>query len=44
MRDGAVGAGGIFGIHKTNYVVKTTEFGGKPRGGRGDGVISGFTK
>jgi len=26
---------GVFGIHKTNYVVKTTELGRKPRGGRG---------
>ena len=33
-----------FGICKTNYVVKTTEFGEKPRGGRGNGVFSEFTK
>ena len=26
---------GVFGIHKMNYVVKTTEFAEKPRGGRG---------
>ena len=26
---------GVFGIHKTNSVVKTTELGRKPRGGRG---------
>nr|DAT70587.1 MAG TPA: hypothetical protein [Caudoviricetes sp.] len=24
---------GVFGIHKTNYVVKTTEFAERPRGG-----------
>ena len=35
---------GVFGIYKTNYVVKTTEFAEKPRGGRGNGVFSGFTK
>ena len=35
---------GVFGIHKTNYVVKTTEFAEKPRGGRGNGVFWGFTK
>ena len=35
---------GVFGIHKTNYVVKTTELGRKPRGGRGNGVFLGFTK
>ena len=27
---------GVFGIHKTNYVVKTTEFAEKPRAGRGN--------
>lgn len=26
---------GVFGIHKTNHVVKTTEFAERPRGGRG---------
>ena len=35
---------GVLGIHKTNYVVKTTELGRKPRAGRGNGVFSGFTK
>ena len=35
---------GVLGIHKTNYVVKTTELERKPRGGRGKGVFSGFTK
>ena len=35
---------GIFGIYKTNYVVKTTELGRKPRGVRGNGVIWEFTK
>ena len=35
---------GVLGIHKMNYVVKTTELGRKPRGGRGNGVFSGFTK
>ena len=32
------------GIHKTNYVVKTTELERKPRAVRGNGVFSGFTK
>ena len=27
---------GVFGNHKTNYVVKTTELGRKPRAGRGN--------
>ena len=35
---------GVLGIHKTNYVVKTTEFAERPRGGRGNEVFSGFTK
>ena len=35
---------GVFEIHKTNYVVKTTELGRKPRAGRGNGVFSGITK
>ncbi len=35
---------GVLGIHKTNYVVKTTEFAERPRGGRGNGVFWGFTK
>ena len=35
---------GDLGIHKTNYVVKTTELERKPRGGRGKGVFWGFTK
>jgi len=35
---------GVFGNHKTNYVVKTTELGRKPRGGRGKGVFSGIAK
>ena len=35
---------GVFGNHKTNYVVKTTEFGVKPRAVRGNGVFSRFTK
>ena len=35
---------GVFGIYKTNYVVKTTELGRKPRGGRGKGVFSGIAK
>lgn len=35
---------GVFGNHKTNYVVETTEFAEKPRGGRGNWVFSGFTK
>ena len=35
---------GVLGIHKTNYVVKTTEFAERPRGGRGNGVFSRFTK
>ena len=34
----------VFGIYKTNYVVKTTEFAEKPCGGRGKGVFWGFTK
>nr|DAT70588.1 MAG TPA: hypothetical protein [Caudoviricetes sp.] len=32
------------GIYKTNYVVKTTELGRKPRGGRGNRVFSGIAK
>ena len=35
---------GVFGIHRTNYVVKTTEFAEKPRAGRENGVFSRFTK
>ncbi len=35
---------GVFGIYKTNYVVKTTEFAERPRGGRGNGVFSGIAK
>ena len=35
---------GCFGIHKTNYVVKTTEFAERPRGMRRNGVFLGFTK
>ena len=35
---------GIFEIYKMNYVVKTTEFAEKPRGGRGNGVFSGIAK
>ena len=35
---------GVFEIHKTNYVVKTTEFAEKPCGGRGKGVFWEFTK
>ena len=35
---------GVFEIHKTNYVVKTTELGRKPRAVRGNGVFSRFTK
>ena len=35
---------GVFEIHKTNYVVKTTELGRKPRGRCGNWVFSGFTK
>ena len=35
---------GVLGIHKTNYVVKTTEFVERPRGGRGNGVFWEFTK
>ena len=35
---------GVLGIHKTNYVVKTTEFAERPRGMRGNGVFGGFTK
>ena len=31
---------GVFEIHKTNYVVKTTELGRKPRGGRGQQMES----
>ena len=32
------------GIYKTNYVVKTTELGRKPRGMRGNGVFLGIHK
>ena len=35
---------GVLGIHKTNYVVKTTEFAERPRGMRRNGVFWGFTK
>ena len=35
---------GVFGNHKMNYVVKTTELAEKPRAGRGNGVIWEFTK
>ena len=35
---------GVLGIHKTNSVVETTEFAERPRGVRGNGVFSGFTK
>ena len=35
---------GVLGIHKTNYVVKTTELAEKPRAVRGNGVFWGFTK
>ncbi len=35
---------GVFGIHKMNYVVKTTELERKPRTLRGNGVFWGFTK
>ena len=35
---------GVFEIHKTNYVVKTTELAEKPRAVRGNGVFWGFTK
>ena len=35
---------GVFGIHKTNYVVKTTEFAERSRGVRGNGVFLGFTE
>ena len=35
---------GVFEIHKTNYVVKTTELGRKPRGRCGNWVFSGIAK
>ena len=35
---------GVFGIYKTNYVVKTTELERKPRGRCGNGVFWEFTK
>ena len=35
---------GVFGIYKTNYVVKTTELAERPRAVRGNGVFSGITK
>ena len=35
---------GVFGIHKTNYVVKTTEFAERPRGMRRNWVFSGIAK
>ena len=35
---------GIWGIHKTNYVVKTTELGRKPRAGRGNVGVFGNHK
>ena len=35
---------GIFGIYKTNYVVKTTELAERSRAGSGNGVFSGITE
>jgi len=35
---------GVLGIHKTNYVVKTTELGRKPRAGRGNVGVFGNHK
>ena len=35
---------GVLGIHRTNYVVKTTEFAEKPCGGRAKGAFWGFTE
>ena len=35
---------GVFGIHKTNSVVKTTEFAEKPCGGRGNVGVFGNHK
>ena len=35
---------GVLGIHKTNYVVKTTELGRKPRAGRGNVGVFGNRK
>ena len=35
---------GVLGIHKTNYVVKTTEFAERPRAGRGTVGVLGIHK